>query len=169
FYDTGNGDLGNQGIHQMDIARWMLGVKELSPRVMSVGGRLCYDDDGETPNTQVVFHDYDPAPLVFEVRGLPKDKESQADKKTWEKGMDSPEGFGGKGGIGVIVYCEGGYVAVVGGGDPVVAFDKDGKEVKKFAADRGRTGHMQNFTDAVRSRKREDLSAHSLDAPLSTA
>ena len=52
MWDYGNGDLGNQGIHQMDIARWFLGDMELSPRVWSVGGRLGYEDDGETANTQ---------------------------------------------------------------------------------------------------------------------
>ena len=67
-----NGDLGNQGIHQMDIARWFLGHDHLSPRVFSVGGRLGYVDDGETPNTQIVYHDFGKgnAPLIFEVRGL---------------------------------------------------------------------------------------------------
>ena len=68
MWDYGNGDLGNQGIHQMDIARWFLGDMELSPRVWSVGGRLGYEDDGETANTQVIYHDYESAPLIFEVR-----------------------------------------------------------------------------------------------------
>ena len=69
-YNTGNGDLGNQGIHQMDIARWFLGEPALAPRVMSIGGRLGYEDAGNTANTQIVFHDYAKAPLIFEVRGL---------------------------------------------------------------------------------------------------
>ena len=47
--DYGNGDLGNQGIHEMDLARWFLGYSAVSPRVMSIGGRLGYDDDAETP------------------------------------------------------------------------------------------------------------------------
>jgi len=61
----GQRDLGNQGIHQMDIARWFLGENELSPRVFAVGGRLGYIDDGTTPNTQIVYHDYPKAPLIF--------------------------------------------------------------------------------------------------------
>src|SRR5881394_1973139 len=65
-WETGNGDDGNQGIHQMDLARWALGEPELAPRVISIGGRLGYEDDGRTPNTQVVFHDYAKAPLIFE-------------------------------------------------------------------------------------------------------
>ncbi|MEM7013254.1 MAG: Gfo/Idh/MocA family oxidoreductase, partial [Verrucomicrobiota bacterium] len=55
FYAYGNGDMGNQGIHQMDVARWFIGEDKLSPMVASMGGRLGYDDDGETPNTQIVY------------------------------------------------------------------------------------------------------------------
>ena len=50
--------MGNQGIHQMDVARWFLGETALSPRVVSFGGRLGYEDAGNTANTQVVLHDY---------------------------------------------------------------------------------------------------------------
>ena len=56
-WNTGNGDMGNQGIHQMDIARWFLGEPALAPRVISIGGRLGYEDAGNTPNTQVVYLD----------------------------------------------------------------------------------------------------------------
>ena len=52
------GDLGHQGILQMDITRWFLSEEELSPRVWSVGGRLGYDYDGETTNSPTVYHDY---------------------------------------------------------------------------------------------------------------
>ena len=55
----------------MDIARWFLGQAAVSPRVISIGGRLGYDDDGATPNTQLIYHAYEGPPLVFEVRGLP--------------------------------------------------------------------------------------------------
>ena len=50
-WDYGNGDLGNQGIHQMDLARWGLGKNELPKAVMASGGRFGYSDDGQTPNT----------------------------------------------------------------------------------------------------------------------
>src|SRR5205807_7292226 len=83
-WNTGCGDLGNQGIHEMDVARWFLGAMELSPRVFSVGGRLGYVDDGETPNTMVIYHDYPTAPLIFEVRGLPD--------KPGSKNMDQYKG-----------------------------------------------------------------------------
>jgi hypothetical protein len=90
----GNGDLGNQGIHQMDIARWFLGEMEISPSVWSVGGRLGYEDDGETANTQIIYHGYEKAPMIFEVRGLPENKDS--------KNMDKFKGAG----VGVVVECE---------------------------------------------------------------
>jgi predicted dehydrogenase len=167
-YDTGNGDMGNQGIHQMDMARWFLGANALSPRVMSIGGRLGYDDDGETPNTQVVYHDYEKAPLIFETRGLPKSKEFQ-DPRLWGKNMDSPDGFNGAGGIGVIVDCEGGKVCAVGGGSPVIAYDRAGNKIREFTDEGGaRVGHMENFIVAVRERKPSLLAAECLETHLSS-
>jgi predicted dehydrogenase len=168
----GNGDLGNQGIHQMDIARWFLGVQELSPAVLSVGGRLGYVDDGETANTQIIFHDYKPAPLLFEVRGLPE--------KTGSKNMDHFKdlAFGayktqGKTGepsfmkpsVAVIVECEGGTV-VVPNYTSATAFDKSGKAVKSWS---GADDHYANFIRAVRSRKHTDLNADILQGHLSSA
>jgi len=162
-HDTGNGDMGNQGIHQMDIARWFLGVNELSPRVMSIGGRLGYDDDGETPNTQIVFHDYDVAPLVFETRGLPRGKEFH-DPALWGRNMDSPF-LGGSGGIGVIVECEGGRVEVNGG---VAAYDPQGRKIRDFTSREGED-HIANWIRAVRERKPEILTAECLETHLSSA
>ena len=106
-FNTGNGDMGNQGIHQMDIARWFLGYDTISPRVLSIGGRLGYDDAGDTPNTQTVIHDYPEAPLIFETRGLPKAKQFQTpvvstSEKFWDRNMDRYRGSQ----IGVIIQCE---------------------------------------------------------------
>src|SRR5437870_5068783 len=70
IWDTGNGDIGNQGIHEMDIARWGLGKNSLPKRVFSTGAKFVYDDDQETPNTQIATFDYGDCQLVFEVRGL---------------------------------------------------------------------------------------------------
>ena len=149
-YNTGGGDLGNQGIHQMDIARWFLGETALAPRVWSAGGRLGYKDAGDTANTQVVVHDYDAAPLIFEVRGLPRTK---ADQQRWNgRSMDS---YRGSGGIGVVIQCEGGYVVInsYSGGR---AYDNDGKVIKPF---NGGGEHMANFAEAVRSRNYMTLTA----------
>jgi predicted dehydrogenase len=59
FWDYGNGDLGNQGIHQMDLARWGLGKNEFPKTVMASGGRFGYSDDGQTPNTELVAFEFD--------------------------------------------------------------------------------------------------------------
>ncbi|PYM15783.1 MAG: dehydrogenase [Verrucomicrobia bacterium] len=158
-WDTGCGDLGNQGIHQMDIARWFLGEDGLSPRVFSVGGRLGYVDDGETPNTQFVFHDYDKALLIFEVRGLPD--------KTGSKEMDKyPSSQKDRGGsVAVIVHCEGGHV-LVPNYSGAIALDKQGKEIRKWS---GADNHYEDFIGAVRSRKHTDLNADILEGHLSSA
>jgi predicted dehydrogenase len=158
-YNTGNGDMGNQGIHQMDIARWFLGANALSPRVVSFGARLGYDDAGNTANTQVVLHDYPEAPLIFETRGLPKSKAAQ---RRWAASMDEYRGSQ----VGVVVQCEHGYVLSTSDYERVDAFDSDGQPIKTW---RGGGNHFQNFLDAVRSRRPADLHAHILDGHLSSA
>ena len=173
IWHYGNGDLGNQGIHQMDIARWFLGEPMLSPRVFSVGGRLGYEDDGETPNTQFVFHDYAKAPLIFEVRGLPEKTGSNSmdifnHPKTgpWRvKDAKSGELKEIRASVAVIVHCEGGDV-VVPNYTGATAFDKEGKEIKSW---NGADNHFENFINAVRSRKHTDLNADILEGHLSSA
>ena len=149
----GNGDLGNQGIHQMDLCRWYLGAEALAPRVVSLGGRFGYDDDGVTPNTQTILFDYTQAPLVFEVRGLPD-------------GSDSSRMSHYRGGrVSAVIEFEGGYFVGTDGG---VFFDNDGKRVKAY---RGglTTEHHVNFINAVRSRRAADLHANALEGHLSSA
>jgi predicted dehydrogenase len=147
-WDYGNGDLGNQGIHQMDLARWGLGAKELSKSVFCYGGRLGYEDAGETPNTQVVVHDFGDRSLVFEVRGLKTDKYKGA-------------------GVGVIFEGTDGY-AVSPSYDGGMIFDKGGKEVTKFFEGEDKN-HFANFLKAVRSRAIADLNADIEEGHLSSA
>lgn len=154
-WNTGNGDLGNQGIHEMDLARWALGdPPKLAPRVISIGGRLGVHDAGETANTQIVFLDYKPAPLIFEVRGLPR--------KKGETGMDNFRGTR----IGICVQCEDGYF--VGGGGGGWAYDNNRERIKQFKGEGGGS-HHQNFIDAVRSRKVSDLNADIEGGHISSA
>ncbi|MCU0914542.1 MAG: Gfo/Idh/MocA family oxidoreductase [Planctomycetes bacterium] len=149
-WPTGDGDYGNNGIHYMDVCRWFAGQDGLAPRVLSVGGRLGYVDDGETPNTQIVFYDYQPVPILFELRNLPRAKgDSEVDHYRGVR-------------YGVIVDCENGYFA--GGW----AYDKAGKRLKQFRLTEGQ-GHHQNFIDAVRSRKVSDLHAEVREGYLSSA
>lgn len=151
-WPTGNGDLGNQGVHQVDMCRWALGQNQLSPAVWSIGGRLGYEDDGTTPNTQIVFHDYRPAPLIFEVRGLP------ADPRKGDE-MDSYRGVR----VGVVIECEAGYL-VVKNYTSAEAYENNGELIRKFE---GVHDHFENFIQAVRSRKPSDLTADILEGHLS--
>lgn len=162
-WNTGNGDMGNQGIHEVDVARWFLGVQELSPQILSVGGRKGYVDDGQTPNELIVWHGYPEAPLVVETRGL-ADKLYPAGVK--EK-MDAYKGAS----VGIVIECENGYVVVPSYGKAIV-HDLSGNEVTKFE-DKGRgdstVQHFENFLKGVHSRKKEDLYADIEDGHLSSA
>ena len=143
----GNGDLGNQGVHEMDIARWGLGVGR-SRRVFSYGGRLSWDDAGDTANTQVVVHEFDGKTLVFEVRNLP---------------AGPVDGCSG----GVVFYGTEGR-AIVHGYRGGLLTDLDGNVVEEFQGGED-VIHRRNFLKAVRSRKREDLNAEILEGHLSAA
>jgi predicted dehydrogenase len=140
FWNYGGGDITNQGIHQMDVARWFLGEKGLPPTVMSFGGRFGYDDDAETPNTLVSVLGYKSAPLIFEVRGLPMNSEVK-------DAMDAYRGSR----VGVVVQCEKGFLTVSEGGT-VNAFDNDNKKINQFAKSTN-GAHRPNWIKAVQSRK----------------
>jgi len=143
---TGNGDLGNQGIHEMDICRWGLGVDTQAQGVISYGGRFGYEDAGETPNTDVIILDYGPKTLVFEVRGL-----STPALKTAK--------------VGVIFEGTDGYI-VLTDYSRGARFDKEGKVVETIT---GGGDHHANFIKAVRSRNRDDLNAEIEKGHLSTS
>ncbi len=156
-WDTGNGDLGNMGIHFMDACRWGLGQNELPRRVVSIGGRLGYDDDGQTPNTLITLLDYEPAPIIFEVRGLPKHASYR--RGDWTTPVDETMDFYRGVRVGAIIRCEGGHVS----GD--TAYDRDGRPIKKFT--RRRVSTKQNFIDCVRSRRADQLYSGALEGHLS--
>ncbi|MGH7943872.1 MAG: Gfo/Idh/MocA family protein [Opitutaceae bacterium] len=139
FWNYGGGDITNQGIHQMDVARWFLGEPGLPPTVMSFGGRFGYQDDAETPNTLISVLGYAKAPLIFEVRGLPMKAEMRA--------MDKYMGTD----VGVVVQCEGGYVTIGSSGGAVV-YGNDKTKIESFA--KNTLGqHRANFVKAVKERK----------------
>ncbi|MGA2031046.1 MAG: Gfo/Idh/MocA family oxidoreductase [Thermoguttaceae bacterium] len=160
FWSTGNGEIGNNGIHVIDVCRWALGQNKPAPRAIAIGGRLGFDDGGETPNTLVAVWDYQPAPLICEVRNVRITKEPSS--------MGTYRGSGG----GVIIECEGGYFAGDAAGGTV--FDRQGRKIKEIPAE-GRlpefpdAAHLANFLSAVRSRRAGDLHAEVLEGHLSTA
>jgi predicted dehydrogenase len=151
---TGNGDMANLGAHQIDDCRWALGQSCLPARVISLGGRFGYIDDGETPNTQLAIFDYKPAPIILETRGLPMKKGVRA--------MDHYRGIRS----GNIIQCEHGYFAGGRGGGWV--FDNQGKKIKQFKGDGG-AGHQSNFIKAMRTRKKSDLNADIREGHISAA
>ena len=107
--------------------------------MLSAGGRFGVADDGEWANTQIVWYDYQPVPILFEVRGLPKEG------LDFGKGMDRYKGQD----IGNVIECEGGWLAG-GHGPNCAAHDKDGRKVREF---KGGKSHMQAFIDAVHAGK----------------
>jgi predicted dehydrogenase len=139
FWDFGCGDIGNQGVHEMDVARWAIKGATLPTKVWSLGGRFLVGDQGQTPNTQMTVMQFGDALLVFEVRGLvdkPKDK------------------FPAK--IGNEYYTTEGMIAhgmfhPKGGGKP--------EPLAKFDARVAPGGPFGSFLNAVRSRRAEDLNA----------
>ncbi|MBI3682036.1 MAG: Gfo/Idh/MocA family oxidoreductase [Acidobacteria bacterium] len=147
FWDTGNGDIGNQGVHEMDVALWGLGKTVFPKSVVATGGKFVYDDDQETPNTQLASFSYGDAELVFEVRGLVSPEEG-------------PLGHRGGNVVGNIFYGSDGYLAVDGSGYWLYKGEKRelAREGKSERSD-GTMAHMENFLKAVKSRRREDLHA----------
>jgi predicted dehydrogenase len=143
FWETGDGELGNNNIHMVDVCRWGLGLTGLGNSVISVGGRLGYRDAGQTPNTQVVIHNFGDKTIIQETRGL------------------QTEPFFKRLASGSIFYGTEGIIA------ESTLFDPDGKLVRTFAGTS--ENHFANFLKAVRSRKREDLNADVLEGHQSTA
>jgi predicted dehydrogenase len=157
-WDYGNGDLGNQGIHEMDKARWGLGKNELPKSVLSFGGRFAYVDDGQTANTQVVVHDYGDCQLMFEVRGLPST--NPYPERVAARASRREDNF-----VGNLFYGTEGILACpsyTGG----IALSHDGAVLAEF---HGGDDHFGNFVKAVRSRRVEDLNADILEGHLSSA
>jgi predicted dehydrogenase len=146
----GNGDIGNQGPHQTDVGRWALGDPVLLPkRVMSFGGRWGYDDDGETANNQMAFWAYEPAPLLFDNRGLPlKDMDWKQEPVYRVNGKTAAAR------VGNVIHCEGGYVI------ESKAYDNEGKTLIKFDNFNDGSDHMLNFINSVRAGKLVNPNLH---------
>lgn len=147
FWNTGNGDLGNQGVHQMDIARWGINKSALPNTVASSGGRLGYSDDGETPNTQTVQLGFDDCLLQFEVRGLVTND---------EMGVR----------IGVIFYGTEGILVIPSYSQWQVYL---GPKLEKGPGGDGGGDHYANFVDSALARDPSMLNAPILDGHLSAA
>jgi hypothetical protein len=143
FWNYGNGDIGNQGVHQMDIARWMIPGAVWPKKIICLGGRFGYKDQAETANTQLAIFDYGESLLVFDVRGLE-----------------------GKTNMGVSNHV---YFDQNAKQTNVQSRETHGiKNIKDPLADRGDVDIFENFIQAVRSRKEVDLDAHVYEGHVSS-
>jgi len=161
-WHTGNAEIGNNGPHWLDICRWALGKTNLPRKVISFGGRFGYIDDGNVPNTQVAWYDYDGIPLIYDSRGLGE-----------RAGVDNMDGFTGYTASGkkvhypytgdangsFYIFCENGYLTE----DSI--YDNDGVLVKRF--NEPSVGPQFNFIKALKSGKKEDLKTDILEGHLS--
>lgn len=147
FWDYGNGDIGNQGVHQMDAARWLLGVK-YPTKIAAMGGHYMFNDDQETPNTLTASFEFDESGkkklLVFEVRHWISNHEGEIG------GGKDPNT------VGNIVYGSKGYLSTADGFK--VFLGKEQQPGPVFGAAHG-GDNWANFVQAVRSRKYSDLNA----------
>ncbi len=145
LYNTGDGDMGNQGPHELDLIAMALGDPEPPESMMSFGGRFAWDDAGDVANVHTSWFDLAGVPVIFEVNNLwdtPKVNRAPAFKSLR---------------VGVIITCEKGEFRGGRGGGQWVG--PDGKErMKRFEGDGG-SRHIPNFIDAVRSRRSQDLHA----------
>jgi predicted dehydrogenase len=140
FWNYGNGDIGNQGVHQMDIARWMIPGAVWPKSLICFGGRFGYKDQAETANTQLAIFDYGESLLVFDVRGL-----------------------SGKSNMGIS-----NHVYFDKNAKQKNTASHGLKGIKDPLADRGKVDIFENFIQAVRNRKEEHLDAHVYEGHVSS-
>lgn len=165
----GNGDFGNQGPHQTDVARWGLGIDTHPKAILTYGGRLGYQaerndpqyvDGGDTANTEVSIFDYGDKCIVFETRGLSVDDSADIELN---KLFDSTSGNK----VGVVFYGTNGYV-VQRQYDHCVAMDKEFNVIKEFHAEGSlNTAHFSNFLTACEKGDHKLLNADVREGHLS--
>jgi predicted dehydrogenase len=130
FWHWGTGELGNNGVHGVDIARWGLGA-DSPTTVSSGGGKYVFDDDQEVPDTQLVTWEFPGACLAWEHR-------------MWSKHPTERSGFG------VAFYGDKGTLVIDDHGWRI----EDGDRSESKAAGDGQALHVQNFLDCVKTREK---------------
>ncbi|XZE20014.1 Gfo/Idh/MocA family protein [Pirellulaceae bacterium SH449] len=146
-FNTGSGEMGNWGVHVLDDLRnnVFLDKVNLPKRIFGGGGRVVWNDAGETPNVHFVYFDTGSIPVVIGLSNLTAGTDS--DKQPRVKGPGS----------GYIAFGQGGRLEGQRGG--AVAYDSDGKEMKRFRGNSGNGLHQENFLNAIRSRDPSMLAA----------
>jgi predicted dehydrogenase len=148
FWDTGNGDIGNQGVHEMDVCRWAFGDAGFPKTAVSSGGKFVYDDDQETPNTQLAALNFGDREIAFEVRGLLTGPEG---------GLPVRKGNT----VGNLFFGSEGWMWMDGDGFQVYKGESNEKtaEEKSREKEDATIHHMENFLAACRSRNVKELHA----------
>jgi hypothetical protein len=174
FWDTGNGDIGNQGVHETGIARWALGDPVWPKTAMAFGGKFGIDDDTETPNTLTAGFSYGNEQLVIEVRGRMTNGEGVRQARVVMAVPNAARGGANTPaptqvgpasnplnvGVGNLFYGSEGWAAMSDQG--FQAYKGDSSELimeeKNERSSGDSTGlHMQNFLACVKTRKEQDL------------
>ena len=165
FWDTGNGDIGNQGVHEMDICLWGLRPHRLAGRRSPTGGKFVWKDDQETPNTLADGLRFGDAQITFDTRNLPTPPEgaggSARPELRRQHFLRRPGLHGGRQ-AGFQVYkstrrpCSG---EAARGAAPAARRSTRRPLRRRRRAGLTRPPHMKNFLDAVRSRDYKKLTA----------
>ena len=144
-WNTGSGEMGNWGVHVVDDLRNNIFQDSvaLPKRVLGGGGRVAFNDAGQTPNVHFAYFDTGSIPVVIGLSNLPK--KPGGGKKELPKHPGPNSGY--------IAFCEGGRFE--GKRGSAVAYDNDGKVIKKFKGNRGDVVHQANFIEAVRQNDRK--------------
>ncbi len=182
FWAYGNGDLGNQGIHQVDVARWGMGLS-FPTKASAIGGHFMFDDDQETPNSLNCAFEFDPLGgkrrmITFEVRHWIANHEAEIGTRylgTPEK--VSPPGqprlgplAGAHNSIGDIFYGSNGYLSTGDeDADTYAAWIGRDQSPTKPVSGGSEKDHFQNFIDCVISRNRANLNAPVEEGHISCA
>ncbi len=141
-WDYGSGDIGNQGAHQMDIARWGLDVT-WPTKVSALGGHFMFDDDQETPNTLIAVFEF-----PNQSGGGAKKKILQFEVRHWVTNNEGGPEEGASVNIGNLFYGSEGYMVIDGGGNWRTYMDRK----REPGPSGGGGGSMfQNFIDAIRA------------------
>jgi predicted dehydrogenase len=155
-FNTGNGDVGNQGPHEWDLINWALGNPATLPTTMiAAGNRFGWDDAGNTPNVMACLGTHEGIPFSFEVMDL-------------KKGGEAPRRVG----VGVLIETESGMFAGGRGGG---TFEFSDGRKEKFSRDPSQSGgdglnsHMANFAEAILAGDRNLLRCESAIAANSSA
>jgi predicted dehydrogenase len=145
FWHWGNGELGNNGVHTLDLCRWGLGV-DFPIRVTSSGGRYCYDDDQQTPDTHTVCFDFPGQRSI-----------------TWEGLSCNRHGSGF-----ITFYGTGGSLELESNGSFRI-YDAQDQRVKEHESrSAGDNEHIANFIEAIRSGKPSSLNSEIAEGHRST-